>query len=204
MGQPERVQGKETFPKARMEALTDGIFGFAMTLLTVGLIIPDSSPYENVAAMLISLIPDILHYALAFFVLASFWFSHHMQATHLRFIDRRYLAMNTTALLFVTLVPISTLLVGDFPEDILAAITFEANLLITGLLFAAQLRYAAGSGRLISPGSHVVQGKRRAMVVPIVSLLAIAIAATGITWSTATYLIVPVVLRILPTTAAAD
>jgi len=42
------------------------------------------------------------------------------------------------------------------------------------------------------------------LVIPVISALAIAIAAAGFTLSTAAYLLIPVVLRFFPATAAAD
>ena len=191
------------FAKSRVESLTDGVFGFAMTLLVVGLVIPDSgsgSVSPPVQAILVALIPDFVHYAIAFFVLAGFWAAHHAQTEKLRFIDRRFLWVNTIALMFVALVPFSTSLAGDYPDIPLAAMVMEGNILILGLIFAAQWRYATTEQRLVSSDldvAAVAVGMQRNLVVPIISCLGILLALAGITWSTAVYLLVPLGMRIV-------
>jgi uncharacterized membrane protein len=189
------------FPKNRIEALTDGIFAIAMTLLVLSLDVPAgvNNPSDAaVMAMLTNLGPALYHYFLAFFILASFWIAHHVQMHRLRHIDSRFLWINIVALLFVTLVPFSTSLVGDYPDETFAAVAFEINLLILGLLFAAQWRYATQNGRLVHPGTDMQRGNLRVMVVPAVSVVAILLALAGMTWSTAAYALIPLVMHFLP------
>ncbi len=189
------------FSRSRMEALSDGIFAFAMTLLVLTLDVPEGArDLSNPAlvAMLAGYLPDLYHYLLAFFILASFWVAHHAQADRLRHIDRRFLWMNITTLMFVTLVPFSVNLIGDYPDETFAAVVFETNLLLIGLLFAAQWWYAAYRGRLIHPGTDMRRANQRVMVVPAVSVLAILLALAGWTWSTVIYAFIPLVMRFLP------
>ncbi|WP_292366233.1 MULTISPECIES: TMEM175 family protein [unclassified Methanoculleus] len=189
------------FPKNRTEALTDGIFAIAMTLLVLSLDVPAGvhDPSDAViAAMLAGQLPAVYHYFLAFFILASFWVAHHAQVDRLRQIDRTFLWINIATLMFVTLVPFSVSLIGDYPGETFAAVAFEVNLLALGLLFAAQWRYATHTRRLIRPGTDIQRGNQRVMVVPAVSVVAILLALAGWTWSTAIYAIIPLVMRLLP------
>jgi uncharacterized membrane protein len=189
------------FPKNRIEALTDGIFAIAMTLLVLSLDVPAgvNNPSDPaVMAMLTSLGPTLYHYFLAFFILASFWIAHHVQMHRLRQIDSRFLWINIVALLFVTLVPFSTSLVGDYPDETFAAVAFEGNLLVLGLLFAAQWWYATRNRRLVHPDTDIQRGNLRVMVVPAVSVVAILLALAGMTWSTAAYALIPLVMHFLP------
>lgn len=189
------------FPKNRMEALTDGIFAFAMTLLVISLDVPAGlqDPSDAaIVAILADQLPGFYHYLLAFFILASFWVAHHVQVDRLRHIDRLFLWINMATLMFVTLVPFSVSLIGDYPDEIFAAVAFEVNLLAIGLLFAAQWWYATHNCRLVHPGTDVQHGSRRVMVVPAVSVIAILLALAGWTWSTAIYAFVPLVMRFLP------
>jgi uncharacterized membrane protein len=189
------------FPKNRIEALTDGVFAFAMTLMVIGLVVPaDIQDASNAAILeiLVVMFPDFFHYVLAFFVLATFWVVHHAQVHRIRHIDSRFLWFNIVALMFVAMVPFSTTLVGDYPEETYASIVFEANLLLIGLFFAAQWWYASKDQRLVYPDTDVERGRVRVLVVPAVSLFAILLALAGIPWSTAVYMLIPVVMALLP------
>ena len=189
------------YPKNRAEALTDGIFAFAMTLLVISLDVPEGlrDPSDAaIAATLAGQLPALFHYFLAFFILASFWVAHHAQVDRLRHIDRTFLWINIATLMFVALVPFSVSLIGDYPSETFAAVIFEANLLFIGLLFAAQWWYAAHDRRLVRPGTEIRRGSQRVMVVPVVSVIAILLALAGWDWSTAIYALIPLVMRFLP------
>jgi uncharacterized membrane protein len=190
--------------KNRMESLTDGIFAFAMTLLVVGLNVPDKAAQiqsnEFVLHTILSLRGDFLHYVIAFMILAGFWLSHTIQYHHIRVVDRRFIWINLIALLFVALLPFTTSLSGDFSDIPLAAIVFEANLLVIGLVFTFQWQYATADHRLTGPdldSGYVQESLRRGLVIPAVSLLAILLALAGFTSSTAIYLLLPFIFMIV-------
>lgn len=66
--------------KHRLEALTDGIFAVAMTLLVIELKIPEMAHPRTEAQFLGALghlIPKFIAWLISFFVLAIFWVSHH-------------------------------------------------------------------------------------------------------------------------------
>ncbi len=183
--------------KNRLEALTDGIFAFAMTLLVTSLILPRSAIVtQSSVQALLSLIPDFYHYIIAFFVLAAFWTAHHIQFSHLRFLDRNFLSLSIIGLFFVTLIPFTTSFIGDYGDDLGATITFEASLLILGLIFALQWFYATRNHRLVAedlPEDRIRYGLVRNLVVPAVSLLAIGATLLGLGSSTMLYMLLPLV-----------
>jgi len=194
----------EGLTKGRIEALTDGIFAFSMTLLVTGMDISAvgrSGISLNVRGILAGLYPDFIHYAIAFVTLAGFWVGHHAQYHHIRFIDTKLLWTNIFSLMFVALVPFSTSLAGDFPDDTLSALVLEVNLLIIGLLFFWQWSYACKEHRLVDQNlrpAEIDAGTNRNLVVPAISVLAIALALLNIQWSIAVYLLVPIILAVIP------
>jgi uncharacterized membrane protein len=185
--------------KSRLEGLTDGIFAFAMTLLVIGLNLPDkativqSTPF--VTNILFSLYSDFFHYVLAFLILGAFWLSHHVQLHPIRALDRMFVWLNLGTLLFVALLPFSTSFSGDFPGVPLGAIVFELNLFAIGIGMFLQWKYATGKDRLVEPGMNkgfIRKISNRTLVVPFISLAGIGIALMGFTWSTIVYLLIPV------------
>jgi uncharacterized membrane protein len=186
--------------KGRLEALSDGIFAFAMTLLVIGLNLPDKAALvqSNAFALqfLLSLYSDFFHYVLAFLILGAFWLSQHQQFHSVRVPDKTFIWINLLTLMFVALLPFSTSFSGDFPHASMGAMVFEANLCIIGLGMSCQWWYATKDCRLtehtLKPAyiRGVLIGN---LIVPTVSVIAILVALTGSLWSSALYMTLPFV-----------
>jgi uncharacterized membrane protein len=200
--EPGKERGKESpiagLTKGRLEALTDGIFAFAMTLLVTTLDFPNPDPSTPLPAltlhlMVVTYFPDFMNYVIAFIILAGFWVTHHTLFHHIRFIDRTILWLNILSLLFVALLPFTTDLVGDYPDP-LAAIFFEANLLAIGLLLFLIWNYATTERRFVEKEldeAAVRVHSRRTLLVPVVSALGIFLALLGFGWTTLVYAATP-------------
>lgn len=193
--------GTVLMEKNRMEALTDGIFAFAMTLLVTSMILPgDAITSQSSGSALLSLLPEFYHYIIAFFVLAAFWMGHHEQFSNVHHIDNNFLYLNIIGLFFVTLVPFSTSFIGDYNADVNATCLFEFNLMILGLVFTAQWLYASFMHRLIAPDypeSQIRQGLNQGLIIPVVSLVGIIITVLGFEGSTIIYITSPLVSHVV-------
>ena len=192
--------GEPHLTKGRLEALSDGIFAFAMTLLVIGLNLPDKATVvqSNVFAFhfLISLFSDFFHYVLAFLILGAFWLSQHQQFHSVKVPDKVFTWINLVTLMFVALLPFSTSFSGDFPGASVGAMVFEANLFALGMGMSTQWWYATKSGRLTETTlgrTYVQRVLMGNLVVPTVSVIAFLVALTGSLWSTALYMTLPVV-----------
>jgi uncharacterized membrane protein len=186
--------------KGRLEALSDGIFAFAMTLLVIGLNLPDKATLVQSNAFawqfLLSLRSDFFHYILAFLILGAFWLSQHRQFHSVRVPDKIFIWINLVTLMFVALLPFSTSFSGDFPDASLGAMVFEANLFALGIGMSTQWWYATKGNRLTETALRPVYARRVLMgnlVVPGVSVVALLVALTGSLWSTALYMTLPFV-----------
>ena len=105
--------------KHRIEALTDGIFAVAMTLLVIELRLPDHGPGDNEAALveaLRHLVPNFVSWVISFFVLALFWIGHHRLFHYVRHVDGRLLAITTFTLAGASLLPFASAANGHFPS----------------------------------------------------------------------------------------
>ena len=184
--------------KGRMEALSDGIFAFAMTLLVLGFVIPPihGTPLPtDVDDILVSLSTDFIHYVIAFLILSGMWVSHHFLTDKMPHTDRNFLRLNMLVLLFIALIPFSTLLVGDFSGVPLANIFFEANLLIVSGVIAIQWLYVTRHPFLVRSGitpEYLRIGIYRALVTPAISVIGILLSMGGMAYTTWVYLLVPV------------
>ena len=200
MAQEYSGSGAVNLTKGRLEGLSDGIFAFAMTLLVIGLSIPDKTTLvqsnDYAIQLLLSFHSDFLHYILAFLILGAFWLAHHIQFHAVRSIDRTFVWINLITLMFVALLPFSTSFSGDFSNVPVAAMVFEANLFAIGICMFCQWNYITNGHRLAEPSLEPAYIRRvsiRNLVVPGVSIICILVALGGSTWSSALYIMLPVV-----------
>jgi len=183
--------------KNRLEALVDGIFAFAMTLLVTGLVIQplsDSEAAAELPSLVAAMHPQFFSFLIAFFVLASFWLVHHRQFSFVRTIDPALVRINLFILAFTVLMPFSTNVSGDYSDVQVAVDLFHANMFILGMLFCIHWWYLARNPALTTAGisaQDAANGMRHALVVPFVSSLGIALSFVSPSWSMAAYLIIP-------------
>jgi uncharacterized membrane protein len=135
----------------RIEALADGVFAIAMTLLVIELHVPVLAAGEGGADLLHKLremVPHILAYAVSFLVIGTFWIGHHFQYAHIRRVDRTFLWINVVFLLAIAFLPFATALIGEHWQYPAASMVYGGTLLVAGTALYAHWAYAAGGRRL--------------------------------------------------------
>lgn len=131
------------FPKARIDALSDGIFAFAMTLLVLDIRLPDDLPLHSAAeltAHLLSLSHQTLTYVISFFVLGAFWRGGIELRPSSETLDGRTVRFALLFLFFVTTVPFSSGLVGRYGGLAPAVLVYAGNMTMLAVLTIA-IRY---------------------------------------------------------------
>ena len=120
----------------RLAALSDGIFGVAMTLLLLDLHVPAKELIRDEAGLthaLLSLTPQLFVYLMSFITLGIFWVGQQTQLNHLERSDRQLTWIHLAFLFMVTLLPFSTRLLTDFIEFRPALLVYWLNLLLFGI-----------------------------------------------------------------------
>ena len=170
MSASHQSESAEGLSKHRIEALSDGIFAFAMTMLILDVKIPHP-PHPSDAAgplgpTLLALWPKFLSYVMSFVVLGVYWIGHHGYAHFLKRTDRWLLWFNLLFLMFVALVPFSTDLLGDYPKHRIAVMIYGANFVALGVTLYLQWWYATSGHRLVGRDlePEVVRRGRRRML----------------------------------------
>ena len=137
-------------PRGRLEALTDGVFAFAMTLLVVNIELPegfDPKSTEAFLAALADLSDTFVAYLITFFVLVSFWFGRAKADGEPETASPAYAWVTLLHLLAVTFLPFSMLTVGRYDVPA-AAWIYGANMLLLAVTALAIGRFAErDSGR---------------------------------------------------------
>jgi uncharacterized membrane protein len=187
----------------RIEALTDGVFAVAMTLLVLDLRVPELQPPLDISQLpvrLLALWPKFLSYAISFVILGVYWVGHHIQLSFIRRADRPLLWINLLFLLWVALVPFSTALLSEYPAAQAAITVYGLNLIAIGLTLALHWWYATVEARHVDADIHpgLVRGALlRTLMAPALYVVAIVISFVRPELSLLIYAFVPI-LYILP------
>ena len=116
----------------RLIFLVDGVFAITMTLLVLELRLPESDT-ASLSQSLLSMLPRLYIYFIAFYSIANHWVVHQRMFRHVTDADTNMLWLTILGLLFITLIPASTAIVGRFPAEKLAAACFSANSFLQGM-----------------------------------------------------------------------
>ena len=185
----------------RIEALTDGIFAIAMTLLVLTLVLPEAGKeLAEVHSLLLGQIDKFFNYALSFVLLAIFWIRHHQQFHLIKRTDGKHLWINIFFLMFVALMPFSTSLVGDYSREPLAEVFFGLNIFMLGMFLSWNWVYATNHHRLVDPSLDpwsIALGTKRGMITMLVAVLAIGLAFVDPRISSLAYLLIPILYGVL-------
>ena len=129
------MRGAAFIPRSRLEALTDGVYAFAMTLLVVNIELPEGfEPKSNQEFLnrLASLSDTFIAYLITFFVLVSFWFGRAKENGEPEMVSASYAWAVLLHLLSVTFLPFSMLAVSRY--DVAAAVwIYGANMILLSL-----------------------------------------------------------------------
>ena len=128
----------------RSDALTDGVFAVAMTLLVIDLKLPEHSLIHNaddLAQALVSLLPKAISWFISFGVLAFFWFGHQRAFSQVRSADGKLVALNIGQLAFVSMMPFSAALVGEHGRALVSQIVYSLNMAALATLAWLTWRY---------------------------------------------------------------
>jgi uncharacterized membrane protein len=126
----------------RLEALSDGVFAIAITLLVLDLAVPSEQEAHDggLAAALGREWPSYFAYLVSFLIIGIIWVNHHTMFDKVRRVDRPVLFTNLGLLLSVSVIPFPTRLLAEYltagDDAHVAAAVYSATMLATGMFFA--------------------------------------------------------------------
>ena len=161
-----------------MEALSDAVFGVALTLLVLEIRLPETADLTDAefAAQLLGVAPTLIAYLVTFITLGYYWIIHRQIMDLIVRFDAPVMWFNLTFLFFVTLLsfPMAFLNQGGW----LSWAVYAMDFVLIGLTITAMWRYVYAHGmveRRVTPNlSRFLT--LRGLVFPAMFLLSIPIA----------------------------
>ena len=148
--------------KARLEAFSDGVFGFAITLLVLGVEVPSLRTVTDaeLRVALLQALSQLVPYVTSFATIGIIWLNHHAMFDSVERVEHRTLMLNLLLLLVVTFIPYPTAVLSRYGA--LPSSTFLYGCTLTALSFAYSLLWWHISGKgLSSVRSDPKQARRR-------------------------------------------
>ena len=154
------LRAEERKETGRVEALSDGIFAVALTLLVLTIPLPhptDLKPHETLLHLL-ERNGDALSlatYVLSFLTILVMWINHHYMFQFIGRVDRFFVVANGLLLMVVVFVNYPTALVANFigvsaSDGKVAAITYNVTLILASALYNAMWFRIVRHGRLLA------------------------------------------------------
>jgi len=176
----------------RVQALADGVFAVAMTLLVLDVRLPDAHAADSheLWTQLSGLGPSVAAYVLSFTMLGTFWLAVHAVLDLCERSDRMLAWAVLAFLFFVTTLPFTASVLADHTHLWLAVIVYWLNLACLGATLAWMVIHA-GHGLVATDRTDGLVLVRRRLVLaqalyaaaalvvlvsPVASIIALAVA----------------------------
>jgi uncharacterized membrane protein len=185
-GRAHETQG--TMDKTRLESFSDGVFAFAITLLVLGVPIPDLKNVDDLQLRsgLLHSMQQLVPYVTSFATIGIIWLNHHAMFHMVERVDHGTLILNLLLLFVVSFIPFPTAVLGRYGASPSAAFLYGIVLTALGISFSS-LSFYIQRRRL--DAKMVRSGSRRksslnwvgTIAYPIAALLALAAPRVAIT-----------------------
>ena len=121
----------------RVEALSDGVFAIAMTILVLDLV--DQNATKNISekellAALTALLPKFLSFFLSFLTLGIFWIGQMTQFDFINKYNRKLTWFTVMFLMFVSILPFTTTILSNHFNNKVSILLYWVNILFIGII----------------------------------------------------------------------
>jgi uncharacterized membrane protein len=160
----------------RIEALSDGIFAFAATVLVLDFRSPEPADIHSEAELLQALAASshrLMPWLLSLLTLGIFWVAQQTQLSQLARSNRDLTWLHLTFLAIITVLPFTTRLLADFFTYRAAFVIYWANLLLLGVAVYVTWTYAERAKLIRDDAPAELLGAFRRRVITAQSLYAV-------------------------------
>ena len=137
-----KIAGKST---SRLEAISDGVFAVALTLLVLDVRVPMVDTIHTDADLIksfIPIIPKLLIYFLSFMTCGIFWMGQSAQFQYIDKSDRNLNWISLFFLMFVATIPFTTAFLSEYIDFKFALFVYWLNILCLGVMLYINWAYA--------------------------------------------------------------
>jgi uncharacterized membrane protein len=173
-------EGGARVDTGRLEALSDGVFAVALTLLALSLVVAGPG-HGSLAHQYADRWPSFVAYVVSFFTIGIIWVNHHALFKSFGSIDRVMIFLNLVLLFFVVVIPFATTTMATYlrrggADAHLAAAVYELVFEAMSLAFCLVFWWAIRRGLLVVPPAQRTAAIVRFGIGNVAYVIAIAMA----------------------------
>jgi len=188
----------------RLEALSDGVFAIACTLLVIEIHIPHFKSGISIAEQwheFSELIPSLVAFGFSFLNILIFWTNHDAINKVIVRYDTKTTYLNIIFLLFISLIPFTTAFIAANVDSYLANACYGLVLCFASAVAVWMYHHLAFKAKLFLPEVTMTSRKRvykQVISGPLLFIIAVAGGLISNYISIAIYTLTPVVFMFLP------
>jgi len=190
----------------RLEALSDGVFAIACTLLVLEIKIPHFGHGLSLAEqwnmlMQDDVLPSIAAFAFSFLNILVFWTNHDAINKVIVRYDTKTTYLNIVFLLFISLIPFTTAFLRENLDSFIANAFYGSVLMFASVIAVMMYHHLAFKAKLFLPEVTMISRKRvyrQVISGPVLFLIAIAAGLINNNISIVIYAITPISFMFLP------
>ena len=166
----------------RLEAFSDGVFAFAITLLVLNLYDPTTRGSSSLFRGLLDEWPAFFAFFASFVLILVMWINHHNMFNYIKRLSREFMLLNGILLMFIVLIPFTTLLASQHltkSDANVAAAVYCLAYLALAIVWNITWHNASHHHNLIDeniPQSQIQRITREDLVAPITGGVSVVLA----------------------------
>ncbi|HEV2730984.1 MAG TPA: TMEM175 family protein [Terriglobales bacterium] len=177
-----------TVTKARLESFSDGVFAFAITVLVLGVQVPElkTGSDSELRTALLRALSQLLPYVTSFATIGIIWLNHHAMFHSVERVEHTTLTLNLLLLLVVAFTPYPTAVLSRYGALPSGAFFYGSVLTLLGITYTLLWLHIVRR-RLTSVHADVSDARRKfrrnmagAIVYPAASLLALRLPRVSV------------------------
>ncbi len=204
----QRAEPRPTRPlnerTERIDALTNGVFAIAATLLVLEVRVPEIAPghsSDDLWRSLLAVAPSFVAFAFSFLTILVYWLNHHALSRVIHRYTYRLVWLNLLLLFWISMIPFTTKFIAEYPYEPAAAFTYGLVMFLTGVTGLLAYCYAAFWSDVMSasiPRASRVRLLKKWIAGPLLYLIAMLAALVNLNVALGIYIAVPL-LFFVPT-----
>lgn len=143
-----------SFSRNRIEAFSDGVFAIVVTLLVFELKLPSLHAAADSAAIfsaILGIVPKLISWVCSFLIVCVIWMNHHRLMDMFQGMDAGLFWLNNLLLMFTSLIPFPTAVLGDYPLSGVAVGFYGVCLALASACFTVLRLYILRHPDLLKP-----------------------------------------------------